>query len=358
MTYKKLFTKENISIKEAIKLINKNGKKSLIIIDNKNCLLGVLSDGDIRKNILKGLKIESSIRNIYNKKPISIFKEDYTFKKVFSLFKKNLIDIIPIINKKNQVIKVYTLDDILKTNNRNKFIPKKISNCEIVILSGGIGTRLKPFTNILPKALIPLEGIAIIEHIIKSFNQYKIFNINIITNYKSKIIYSYIKENESLGKNNFKFYEEKKPLGTAGGLYLLRNKIKSDFILTNCDILIKHDIYKIFKYHKVNQSDLTLVVFKKTNVLPYGNCNIDSDNNLIDIEEKPKSNFTINAGLYVINNKIFDLIKKNHFININELIIKMINKNYKVKVYHIDEDEWFDIGEWPEYYKTVENITW
>ncbi len=356
MNQKNFLSDENISIKKAISLINKNGKKCILIIDKNKYLKGVLSDGDIRKSIFKGVKITSSIKKIYNKSPIKIYEEDVSYKKIFDLFKKNLIDVIPVINKDKLIKKIYTWDDILAGNIQNKFKPKKIQNCQVVILTGGLGERLKPFTNILPKALIPVDGISIIEHIIKNFNKYGIYKFNLITNYKSEIIHSYLKHNSALKKNKFIFFEESKPLGTAGGLFLIKNKIKTDFILTNCDVLIKHDFYKIFNFHKINKNDLTLVTFNKKNVLPYGDCKIDKENNLLSIQEKPTTNYIINAGIYVISPKVLKLISNNNYININDLISKMITKKLKLKVYNIDQDDWYDIGEWPQYYKTIENF--
>jgi len=355
MIYKNFLSDDSITIKVALELINKNGKKCLIICDSKRRLKGILSDGDIRKNILKGIKITSSIKKIYNKRPITINEDNITHNKLLNLFKINFIDAIPVIDSKKFIKKIYTWDDILNNKINHNSKVKKIKKSEVVILSGGYGERLKPFTQILPKALIPIDGVSIIEQIISTFNKYGISDFNIITNYKSQIIQSFLKHSNKYKKNNIKFYVENKPLGTAGGLSLLKDKIKSDFILTNCDILIKHDIQKIFNFHQINKNDLTLVTFKKTNVLPYGNCKIDNYNNLIDIEEKPKQNFLINSGMYILSPKIFSFLKINQNININELIIKLIKHNKKIKIYNIDEEEWFDVGEWSQYNKTLEN---
>ncbi len=355
MTYKNFFSNENITIKTAINLINKNGKKCLVICDKKKKLKGILSDGDIRKSILKGSQIYDKIKNIYNKKPITIYEEKISYKKLLNLFKVNFIDAIPVIDEKKIIKKIFTWDDILKNNFTNKIKQKKIPHTEIVILSGGIGERLKPFTNILPKALIPIDGISIIEQIILNFNKYGINNFNIIINYKSQIIKSFLKESVNFKKNKITFIQEKKPLGTAGGLSILKKSMKSDFILTNCDILIKYDISKIYKYHQLNKNDLTIITFKKINVLPYGNCLIDESNNLIKIEEKPYTKFLINTGMYIMNPSIFNFLKTNQKININILIEKLIKFKKKVKTYQIDEEDWFDVGEWPQYYKTVES---
>lgn len=355
MTYKNFFSNENITIKTAINLINKNGKKCLIICDSKKKLKGILSDGDIRKSILKGAQITDKIKKIYNKNPITISEENISYKKLLNLFKVNFIDAIPVIDDNKIIKKIFAWDDILKNNFTNQIRPKRIPGIEIVILSGGIGERLRPFTNILPKALIPIDGISIIEQIILNFNKYGIKKFNIIINYKSQIIKSFLKESVNFKKNKITFFQEKKPLGTAGGLSILKKSIKSDFILTNCDILIKYDISKIYEYHRLNKNDLTLITFKKTNILPYGNCLIDEFNNLKKIEEKPYSNFLINTGMYIINPSILNFLKNNQKININILIEKLIKSKKRVKTYQIDEEDWFDVGEWPQYYKTVES---
>jgi len=220
---------------------------------------------------------------------------------------------------------------------------------------GGEGKRLKPFTSILPKPLIPIGGRTMIDIILDNFNSQGFSKFDIIINYKSNIIKSYLEEFKRIYKINF--HKEKKPLGTIGGLKLLQNKLTENFFISNSDVIFNLDFNDVFKYHKESKSIMTLVVAAKEYVFPYGNCVINSEGELKDIIEKPSYDFLINTGLYIMNKKILKYIPKNKKLNMDNLVKKLIKEKIKVCIFPIHDDAWSDVGQWDEYKKTLGKLS-
>ena len=336
------------TIKRAFETLNKCGKKCLIVTNNKNQMLGTLTDGDIRKAILKKHNLEDRITNIYNKNGKYIYNSDFKQKTALTILLKNKIDILPILTKDKKVLNIVELSEIFKKINK-KPEHKKIKNCPLVIMAGGFGTRLKPFTDVLPKALIPLNNKAVIEHIINKFQNHGIKNIFLSINYKAEIIKAYFYELKLRSK--IKFIEENKKLGTCGSLSLLLKKIGTNFFVTNCDTIVDLDYFDFYSFHKKNRYDLTLVASAKKIKIPYGVCHVSKKGELETIKEKPVLNNLINAGLYILKPNVLKLIPKNKKFDFNQLINLMIKKKKRVGIYPIDEKALSDVGNWPEFKK-------
>ena len=208
-------------------------------------------------------------------------------------------------------------------------------------MAGGLGTRLKPYTNILPKPLLPYKNKTIIENVINNFLDYGIKKFIVSLNYKNILMKSFFKELKPSYKVSF--LEEKKPLGTAGILHKL-SKSKRKFIVSNCDVVIDIDYNDLISYHEKSKSDITLVVSVQRDRIPYGVCKIQN-NKLQSIIEKPEKNYLANAGLYVVNGKVFKLIKKNENISFVDLIKKSLNKKLNINIYPIPNNAWVDLGQ-------------
>jgi dTDP-glucose pyrophosphorylase len=340
-----LFARKNISIKNALKLIDKTGKKCLIIIDKKKKLLGTLTDGDLRRCILKKFNLNKKIVNIFNPNPKFLFEKNYSQEFLKKYFIKQRLDLIPVVNKNMNVIKIITWDQVLGKVNFKKKI-----NLPVVIMSGGQGTRLMPFTSILPKPLIPINNKAVIQHIIDNFVEFGCNDFSVITNFKSKIIQSYFEELKT--KYKVRIIKEKSPLGTAGGLSLLRIK-KTPLIITNCDTLTNFNLHEFYQFHKKNKNDLTIVASIKNYKIPYGICEIGEKSDLKNILEKPNYNYLINIGLYIMNKKILKIIPKNNHFDFSDIIKNLKSNNKKIGVFPISENAWQDIGQWDEYRKSL-----
>ena len=350
---KKYLVKSNITIHKAISNLNNTGRKCLVVIDNNNKIIGTLSDGDVRKAISKKINLNVKIKNIMNKKPIFIFEKKYKLIKLKEYFINYLIDLIPLVNDEMIVTKIIFWEDLFDKKNKNVIYNSHI-NIPIIIMAGGKGTRLEPFTSILPKPLIPINGKVMIERILDNFSNFGFNNFNFVLNYKSLILKAYLKEMKSNVKINF--YEEKKELGTVGGLFFLKNKIKDNFILSNCDIIVNCDYNDLLKTHNSNKNIITIVTASKEFVVPYGNCILNNNGELEYIDEKPKLDFLINTGIYIINKKAINFIKKNKKLNMDQLISIILEKKMKIGVFPVQSNQWIDIGEWPEYKKALEKF--
>ena len=346
---KSLLIKPNLSIKSALQQMTETGEKCLVVVDNKNLLLGTLSDGDIRKAILNGKIYKDKISTYYQKRPTFLRKENYSVSRAKNIFLKKRIEVIPIIERSKKVIDVITFENIFKKNTYSKTPPKTI-----VIMAGGKGTRLEPFTNVLPKPLVPINEKPVIEHIIEKFLENKISNIFITSNYKSKILKAYFQEMKP--KFKLTFIDEPKPLGTAGGLSLLAGRIKKPFLMANCDTIININFDNLISFHVSNRNDLTLVASSKEYIIPYGTCKLEKSGQLKNIIEKPKLDFFVNIGLYVINPDLIKLIPKNKSYDMPDLIKLAKRRKKRIGVYPIDDKSWIDVGQWSEYRKAIKKL--
>jgi dTDP-glucose pyrophosphorylase len=336
-----------ISIESAIIALKKSGYRCLVIVSKKNELLGTLTDGDLRNAILKGANLKGSIRKLYNRRPKFVDIKKYNPSSIRNLFIKNKIDLIPIIEKK-KIKKIITWNEcFLKREN--------LSNVSAFILAGGKGTRLQPFTNVLPKPLIPIKGEPIIKMILSKFEEYEIYNYWISINFKSEIIKSYLKSVKIKGKINF--VKEKKPLGTIGSLSLVpRKKLSDNIIISNCDVLIHSNYFNIYQHHIKKNLDMTVLVSHKNYRIPYGSCKITNSGMLKKIKEKPEYKHFVNIGFYVMKKSLAKFIPKNTSIGMNDFINLLKRKRKKIGVYPIEDFSWQDIGEWNEYQKTISII--
>ena len=343
---KDFFILESITIKESMKALERVTEKCLLVINDKNQLLGTLTDGDIRRSILSGMSYNTSIAEFYCKNPIYLSEENNN-NEGSTLLKENKINFIPIVDKNKIIIDYISWD---KLNIVNKSI--SLNYVKVIIMAGGKGTRLKPFTNILPKPLIPIHEKPLIEHIINNFKKFNCKDFILSVNYKSKILKAYFEEYKA--DNNISYIDEKIPLGTAGSIKLAQSEINSDFFVTNCDIIVKADYSKIFDFHKKNNFDVTLVASAKEFEVPYGVCRLNTNGHLDKIDEKPKFDYLINTGLYVLSPSVFDFIPDGEFYHMTNLIEDIKQKNGNIGVYPINEEDWIDVGQWTEYKKAVD----
>ena len=335
-------------IKDALEAIGKFGQNCLIVVDKKNNLLGTLSDGDLRKALLSKKGLDDNIKNVYHKKPVYLVENNFDKKDAEKKLIKQNLDIIPIINKTKKVVDIIYWSKIF--GKKSKDISLDIPT---LIMAGGKGTRLKPFTDILPKPLIPLNEKPVINHIIDNFLQFGIKNFFISINKNShQIMKSYFAQIKKRYK--IKFLEETIPLGTAGCLKFIKS-IKKDFFVTNCDVIFDIDFNNFYKFHKKNKFDLTVIGSYEEKSLSYGVCNLKKNGLLKNIEEKPKISYLANCGLYLMSPKIFKLIPKNlnKQLDMNELISKALIKKFKIGVYFISQNSWHDVGQWKEYKNTL-----
>lgn len=339
------------TIKEAMETLDKTAEKVLLVVDEDQKLIGSLSDGDIRRYILKEQDLIGTIQNVYNKNPIFIFQKDFEIEKVKYVLTENIIDLLPILNQDHKVVDFVTWEMVFGNNRK---LEKQKLDVPVVIMAGGRGKRLEPFTRVLPKPLVPVGDKPVIDHIIDRFNTCGVSEFYITIHHMSKILRAYFEEKNP--NYSIIFAEEDEPRGTAGSLKLLIDKLDKPFFVSNCDIIIEADYSDIFRFHTENRYDVTLVAATKQYSIPYGICELNESGSLEQIKEKPEYNYLVNTGLYVLNPNIISIIPDNKVFHITQLIETVKKDKGTVGVYPVSENAWIDIGQWTEYRKALKVI--
>lgn len=329
---KKLLEKVTItmpaSLKDVVIKLNNSGLKIICVVDKNNKLIGTISDGDIRRSLLKNTSLNQSIEKVVNKNPILI-NEERDFLKVDKIFNKYKISAIPVVDKKN------VLKDLITS-----FDSESLNNI-IYIIAGGRGKRMMPLTRENPKPLLNYMGEPILKKIIKKISNEGFDKIVISINYLGHKIENYFKNGKDFGVN-INYIKEKKELGTAGSLYeLYKNKNNLPIIITNADLATNLKFRDILNFHNHNHADITMAIKKHEYQNPFGVINSDGIV-LKKIVEKPVLNFNINAGVYVINKNVLKDIKKNEYLDIPDLINFNLSKNKKIIIFPLHED-WKDL---------------
>lgn len=348
---KNITIKPTTAIREAMEALDKTAEKVLLVVDDGQALIGTLTDGDIRRHILKGRNLSGTIQDAFHPNPIFILQEDFDPDKIKEVFLKNKIDLIPILDQNRKVVDFITWEKAFGNNRKSE---NQKLNVPVVIMAGGKGTRLEPFTRVLPKPLIPVGDKPVIDHIIDRFRVYGISEFYLTIHHMSKIMRAYFEEKDpdySIG-----FAEEDKPRGTAGSLKLLADKLNKPFFVSNCDIIIEADYADLYNFHMQNKHDITLVASARQFNIPYGICELNSEGNLERIKEKPEYNFLVNAGMYVLNPAVLELIPDNQMFHITHLIDKIKENGGQIGVYPVSEKAWVDVGQWAEYRKALKLI--
>ena len=331
------------TILQGLSTMDKEGVKLLIVFDN-GTFVGLLTIGDIQRAILKDIVLTTPIFSIIDKNKIYAFDSDnadFIQKKMLEL----RTECMPILSEKGDLLDVYFWNDFFT----EKRIKQKI-NLPVVIMAGGKGTRLQPLTHVIPKPLIPINDKTIIEEIMDSFTEFGCHQFYLSVNYKAELIKYYF---DNLKNENYciDYFQENTPLGTAGSLSLVKDKINTTFFVSNCDILIDEDYSEILKYHRENKNEITIVAALKNYSIPYGTIETSKGGILTKLEEKPELIFQINSGMYILEPHLLNEIVENEFLHITTLIENIQNKNGKIGVFPVSEGSWRDIGNWDDYRK-------
>lgn len=347
--YSKKIQERAIDISETIinsLLIMERLSTKLLLVFEKNTFKGVVSIGDIQRSVIKNISMNSPVGNIMrNKYMYANIEDDKPFIKEKMM--KQRIECMPVLDESGDLVDIILWEELFQ----NQSFKHANINLPVVIMAGGKGTRLKPLTNIYPKPLIPINEKTIVESIMDQFVSYGCHKFYLSVNYKADVIKHYF---DFIANPNYELYyfQEDRPLGTAGSLRLLKEKITTTFFVSNCDILINEDYASILEYHRQNKNELTVVAALKTYSIPYGAI-VTGDNGLLQvIEEKPNLTFKINTGLYILEPSLIYEIP-DEFFHITHLIEKLHNEGRRVGVYPISQNDWIDMGDWEEYLKLI-----
>lgn len=325
------------TIKQALKIISDGAIHIAVVIDKKEKFVGTLSDGDIRRGLLKGLDVNSPIKSIISKKPIFVNKNE-TKENILKIALAKKIYQIPVVDRNRKILGIHVLDDLIKLKNKSN---------KVVIMAGGKGMRLRPLTKNIPKPMLKVGNRPLLHTLVEKFKDSGYMNFVICVNYKSKIIQDYFGDGDKFGVK-IEYIHEKTKMGTAGALSLFKKKPNEPFFVINGDLLTNLDFEKMLNFHNEHNAKATMCVREYNIDSPYGEVKLENEN-IKKIEEKPKHKFYVNAGIYILDPKCIDLIPKK-FFDMPSLFKKMIKNKNKTISFPLGE-YWLDIGKINEYKK-------
>jgi dTDP-glucose pyrophosphorylase len=339
------------TIRQAMEQLEKTEEKIVFVVDAESRLVGSLTDGDIRRWILADGDLKAEVLRVCNCNPF-VAEQDFAIEGVRAEMLNRNFGCVPVLNPFREIVQLVFWKELFKGEAAIK--PRRRLDLPVVIMAGGQGTRLAPFTSVLPKPLIPVGDRTVIEVIIDQFLPYGLDRFHLSVNYKSKILKSFFEE--LAPSYSVAYLEEKEPRGTAGGLRLLYSSVPENLIVTNCDIVILADYAELVSFHVENKYDLTLVASLKDYKIPYGVCELDKNGCLARIKEKPQYSFLVNTGMYVVRRDWLGLIPEQTRCDMTDFIERIKESGGRIGVFPIGENAWVDTGEWTEYRKALDSL--
>lgn len=337
MDISKYLISEELTVSEAVKAIDE-GKRKVVFCLRDGHLSGCFTDGDMRRYILREGDMHKQVSQAMNPNPIffPLFQEEEAQK----FIRDSGSVAVPIVDERGRVTRIFFRGD---DTSIVRLLPEPVP---LVVMAGGKGTRLYPFTKILPKPLIPIGETPILDRIIDRFGQCGVRDIYLVLNHKRNMIKAYY--SETCQPYNIRFVDEERPLGTGGGLALLKNELGGTFFLSNCDCLLDMDYLCMYEYHKAHKNAMTMVVAAKNMGIPYGVVELDKQGNLQEIREKPEYSFLVNTGIYIMEPEVIDFIENDERIDVPDLAKRLKAAGRRVGGYPITEKSWLDMGQFSE----------
>ena len=331
----------NSTIKDALQTINNGGLQIAIVVDENDALVGTVTDGDIRRGLLNGLDLNSSVSLVVHKSP-SIASVGDTKESILKIALAKKLHKIPLVDELGKLVGIEDIEDIIKPVGKTN---------RVILMVGGLGTRLRPLTQDTPKPMLKVGNKPILQTIVEKFAEYGFVNITMCVNFNASIIRDYFGDGREFGVNIDYVLEEKR-MGTAGALSLLKERPSEPFFVMNGDLLTNVNFEHIFNYHTLNKATATMCVREYDYEVPYGVVKMN-DNKITAISEKPVQKFFVSAGIYMLSPEILDLIPQDEFYDMPTLFEKAIAQNKNVISFPIHE-YWIDIGRLEEYQKANE----
>ena len=344
---KDLVVSPDTTILDAMKHMDKIKKKILFIFD-KDLFLSILTVGDIQRAIIAGRALNEAVLNIPSTNKVYA-SPDEGIDVVRDKMIKLRADYMPVIDDEGNLTDVILWKEINQQGSEKR---REKIDLPVVIMAGGLGTRLRPITNVIPKPLIPLGEKTILESIMDQFMEIGCHKFYLSVNYKYDMLNYYVRQ---LPKQyDIEYVREDQPLGTIGSVSLLRGKLQTPFFVSNCDALINQDYRDVYEYHVKNENDMTIVTALKSYSIPYGVIETTEGGVLTGIQEKPEMAYQINTGVYILNPQLVDEIPPNEFFHITHLMEKIRKKGGRIGCFPVSDGSWIDIGEWDKYLRLID----
>lgn len=330
-SWRKAVVGTQATVGEAVAAIESGSIQVALVLDDQNRLLGVVTDGDIRRGLLRGIPLSGLATDIMNRKPVSapatLSRDDR-----LRMMRQKSIKQLPLLDEGGHLIVVETLDELLE--------PQRYPNA-VLMMAGGLGERLGALTRDVPKPMLNVGGRPLLETIVRNFVQQGFDNIFISVNYKADVIKDHFADGTAFGAN-IQYVQETERLGTAGALGLLPTTPDLPMIVTNGDILTTINYGALLDFHNATPAEATMAVREHKVHVPYGVVST-SDGFLQSIREKPTESWFVSAGIYVIGNSVFDHVVPGVRIDMPTVLERVIASKGRVAVYPIRE-YWLDIG--------------
>lgn len=338
-------------IGEALRQLEEAGTKTLLVVDDERVLLGTLSDGDVRRWILGGGHLDGQVAQACQREPF-VVGAAHERAEVRRAMLERQIGCVPVVDEHGRVTDVLLWSDVFA--DRHATSTEAALDVPVVIMAGGAGTRLAPFTSVLPKPLIPIGGKTVLELIMETFTAYGVNEFLLSVHHKSRIIKSFLEELEPAFTVRYLYEDE--PLGTAGALSALAGQVAGDLIVTNCDVIVRADYAALVRHHRRHDHHITLAASLRNFRIPYGICEVE-DGLVREIREKPEFDFLVSTGLYVLKGEVLDLIPRGTHFHMTDLIAAVKERGGRVGAFPISDRAWIDTGEWAEYRSAVATLT-
>ncbi len=326
------------SILEAMRAINAGGVEIAIVADTDGRLVGLLSDGDIRRAILNGFTLESPIAEIVNRRPLSM-PETAARDELLAVMGRHSIRQIPLVDEKGRATQIAWITDLIRTDLRPN---------QAVIMAGGEGKRLYPLTRDVPKPMLEVRGRPILEHLIDQLRQYGVFRITLAVNYLRDTIKDHFGNGERFGVR-IDYLQEDQPLGTVGALSLLADKPSHPFLVLNGDLMQQVNFNSLLEFHERHDYQATMCAVRYSMELPFGLIEVEG-NQLTRLVEKPVHTVNSNAGIYVLNPGALDLLTHDEPCDATDLLQRLVDAGKPVGVFTLyDHEHWLDVGRKGDY---------
>lgn len=330
-SFKEVCVKPDTKLQDVLRIIDSSSKQIALVVDNDQKLLGTVTDGDIRRGLLAGASLSDNIEKIYFKTP-TVCRMSDSREKIYETAIAKTLKHIPIVNDFGVLVGLELFDELLKNSKR----PNKV-----VLMAGGLGTRLGEITKSTPKPMLNVGNKPILETIISSFAKYGFSDIILSVNHLSHVIEDYFGDGSSFGVS-ISYVHEKERMGTAGALSLMKDMLVEPFFVMNGDILTNINFEHLCDHHISNSAIGTMCVREYDFQVPYGVVNIDGGQ-INSIDEKPIHKFFVSAGIYMLSPEALGFIPDNTFHDMPTLFEQMIDKKNNVLSFPIRE-YWLDIG--------------
>lgn len=329
--YRATFVTPTTSIIDAVAAINRSAVQIANVVDADDRLLGTVTDGDVRRGLLAGVRLSDTVETVMNRNPVTAPAGGNRMK-LLAMMRRRSVNQVPLLDTQGRVVGLETLASVLEPGGAENWV---------ILMAGGLGTRLRPLTHTLPKPLLPVGGKPIVEWTISALAAQGFHRFLLCLNYKAELFRSYFGDGERLNVH-IQYLEEQDQLGTAGALSLLPFRPTAPFVIMNGDVLTAVNLHQLLEFHTRTEAEATLCVSEHSVQIPYGVASVDGTR-LVELKEKPSHTFLVNAGIYAASPSFLDLVPAGQKTDMPDLLQGMMRDGRRVSAFPLHE-YWRDIG--------------